>query len=119
MKETKSQYGTPQEILYSVCLAAWSLCSDNLQRFTALKAFYTDVFIADAVAAVQAAKQRPESRQTLAARKEARINLVNATRQVQANWQLLKVYITKTFGKDLVKTKLEAADSTLYTKAIC
>ncbi len=117
MKETKSQYSTPQEILYSVCLAAWNLCSDNIKRFTALKAFYTEVFIANAMAAVQAAKQLPESRQTLAARKEARINLVNGTRQVQANWQLLKVYITKAFAKDLAKTKLEAAGSALYVKA--
>ena len=59
----------------------------------------------------------PDSRETLAARKEARINLGNGTRQVQANWQLLKVYITKAFAADMVKTKLEAAGASLYAKA--
>ncbi len=117
MNETKNNYSTPQEILYSVCLAAWNVCSDNLQKFTDLKAFYTEAFITSSLASVNAAKLLPGSRQTVAARKEARINLTNGTRQVQTNWQLLKVYITKAFSKDLVKTKLEAAGSALYTKA--
>ena len=113
----KNVYNAPQEILYSVCLAAWNLCSQYLQNFTDLKAFYTAAFVTDALQAVQNAKALPESRQTIAARKEARINLTNGTRQVQANWQLLKVYITKAFTADMVKTKLEAAGASLYTKA--
>ncbi len=117
MSQTKKTYGTPQEILYSVCLAAWNLCSQSLQKFTDLKAFYTAVFITDAVQAVEAAKALPESRVTISYRKEARINLANATRQVQANWQLLKVYITQAFAADMVKTKLEAAGASLYIKA--
>ncbi|MGH2647671.1 MAG: carboxypeptidase regulatory-like domain-containing protein [Ginsengibacter sp.] len=117
MKQQKVNYGVPQEILYSVCLAAWNLCSQYLDQFTALKAYYTGAFVTDALQAVQDAKQLPESRQTVAYRKEARINLANATRQVQDNWQLLKVYITKAFDADMVKTKLEAAGSALYAKA--
>ena len=112
-----NKYGTPQEILYAVCLAAWNLCSQNLQRFTNLKARYTAAYIDDMLAAVQAARQLPDSRQTLADRKVARINLINATRQVQGNWQLLKVYITEAFEKDMVKAKLDAAGAALYSKA--
>ena len=115
--KSKNNYPTPQEILYSVCLAAWNLCGASLQRFTDLKAFYTAAFVTDALQAVQDAKALPQSRETLAARKEARINLSNATRQVQANWQLLKVYITKAFAPDMAKTKLEAAGASLYNKA--
>jgi hypothetical protein len=55
--------------------------------------------------------------QTLAYRKEARINLVNATKQVQANWQLLKLYINKAFAGDIVQAKLEAAGAAFYEKA--
>ncbi|KAA9036504.1 carboxypeptidase regulatory-like domain-containing protein [Ginsengibacter hankyongi] len=117
MKTSKNNYSAPQEILYSVCNAAWYLCSQYLTRFTALNAFYTEAFVANALQAVQDAKALPDSRQTLAARKEARINLSNATRQVQANWQLLKVYITKAFAADMVATKLEAAGGSLYAKA--
>ena len=117
MKTKKNQYNTPQEILYSVCLFAWNLCSQHLPKFTSLKALYTPAFVADAIDAVQAAKQLPETRQTLASQKVARINLINATKQVLINWQLLKVYITQAFDKDLVKTKLEAAGASLYGKA--
>jgi hypothetical protein len=117
MKNLKIKYSTPQEILYSVCLAAWTLCSQYLSRFTDLKAFYTAPFVAGMFDAIQAAKQLPGSRQTTAARKVARINLSNATRQVLVNWQLLKVYITEAFDKDLVQTKLEAAGASLYSKA--
>ena len=117
MNKTKARYGVPQEILYSVCLAAWNLCSQNLAKFTALKAFYTEVFITEALGIVQAAKELPPIVQTMAARKEARINLVNATKQVQANWQLLKLYITKAFAADIVQAKLDAAGAVFYAKA--
>jgi hypothetical protein len=117
MKRTKSNNGVPQEILYSVCLAAWNLCSQNLAKFTALKAFYTEAFIDQALAAVQAAKDLPQIVQTLAYRKEARINLVNATKQVQANWQLLKLYINKAFAEDIVRARLDGAGAAFYVKA--
>src|SRR5690606_31684887 len=94
-----------------------NLCSQHLAKFTALKAFYTEAFIDQALAAVQAAKELPPIVQTLAYRKEARINLVNATKQVQANWQLLKLYINKAFAGDIVQAKLEAAGAAFYEKA--
>jgi hypothetical protein len=117
MKSLKNLYGIPQEILYTVCIAAWNLCKGNLAKFTALKALYTEAFVTDSLNAVHAAKDLPDIRQTLAARKEARINLVAATRQVRANWQLLKVYITKAFDASMVKAKLDAAGAGLYNKA--
>jgi hypothetical protein len=117
MNKTKNNYGVPQEILYSVCLAAWNLCSQNLAKFTALKAFYTEAYIAEALGIVQEAKELPQTVQTIAYRKEARINLINATKQVQANWQLLKLYITKAFAADMVQAKLDAAGAAFYAKA--
>jgi len=117
MKKVKRMYGIPQEILYTVCLAAWKLCSENLQKFSALKAFYTEAFIATAVQAVRDARQLPESRETIAARTVARIKLQDATRQVQTNWQLLKAYIIIAFEPNMVKTKLTAAGSDLYPRA--
>lgn len=117
MKTVKKNYSTPQEILYTVCIAAWNLCSQNLLKFSALKAFYTDAFIANAVLEVQNAKQLPESLETISAKKEARINLAISTRQVLANWQVLKVYITRAFDENIVKTKLQSAGAALYIKA--
>jgi Carboxypeptidase regulatory-like domain len=114
---TRAQYNTPKEVLYSVCMAAWNLCSEHRQKFTGLKPLYTSAFVAGAIDAVQAAKQLPESLQTLATCKVARINLTNSNKQVLANWQLLKRYIIRAFDKDLVKTKLEEAGASLYNKA--
>lgn len=117
MKELNKGYNIPQEILYTVCLAAWNLCGSNLQKFACLKAYYTEAFIAEAVQAVEAAKELPDLRQTSAARKEARINLVNAARQVMDNWQLLKLYIKKAFEKNMVEIKMQAAGESLYKRA--
>jgi hypothetical protein len=117
MKKFEKKYSTPQEILYTVCFAAWNLCSQNLQKFSNLKALYTKAFIAALVKKVQAAKQLPESRQTIADCKEARINLTASTSKVRGNWQLLKVYITKAFEESMVKTKLDAAGAALYPRA--
>ena len=117
MKKNERTYSTPQEILYTVCLAAWNLCSQNLLKFSTLRSFYTKAFISGAVNAVQAAKQLPSTRQTIAGRKEARINLVSATRQMRSNWQVLKVYIIKAFEESLVKTKLDEAGAALYARA--
>jgi hypothetical protein len=117
MKPIKKIYSIPQEILYTVCVAAWNLCRQNLSKFTSLKALYTQAFITSSLEAVQTAKRLPEIRQTIAARKEARINLINATRQVRNNWQVLKVYITKAFEESMVKAKLDAAGAALYIRA--
>src|SRR5665213_3436532 len=84
MKTNKKNYGIPQEILYTVCVAAWKLCSQNLSRFTALKAFYSESIVANALQAVKDAKKLPESLTTISARKEARINLIKDTRRVMA-----------------------------------
>ena len=65
---------------------------------------------------MQSAKQRPNLVQTIAERKQARINLVNAARKVQANWQVLKLYITKAFDKEMAEIMLEAAGAGLYAK---
>jgi len=117
MKEVNKRYTIPQEILYSVCLAAWKLCRSNLGEFAGLKGYYTEAFIADAMEAVMKARQLPDLGQTLAARTEARINLIDAARPVMGNWQLLKRYITAAYDKDIVGIKLQAAGDSLYKKA--
>jgi len=117
MNPTKNTYNTPQEILYSVCLAAWNKCNQHLQKFTELKALYTSAFVTNKIEQVQAAKQLPDLRQTLANRKVARINLFNSTKEVLDNWQLIKVYILQAFDSDMAKAKLDEAGASLYRKA--
>jgi hypothetical protein len=117
MKTNKKIYSISQEILYTVCIAAWKLCSLKLTNFSALKAFYTEAFVANAMQAVKEAQQLPQSRATIEARTEARVNLMKSTRKVRHNWQVLKMYITKAFDEKLVKSKLQAAGASLYPQA--
>ena len=117
MKKESKRYSIPQEILYSVCLTAWKLCSDNREEFAKLKAYYTEAFIADAIEAVVKAKQLPDLVQTSSERKRARINLISGAGPVLGNWQLLKRYITEAYEMNLVEVNLEAAGYLLYKKA--
>lgn len=117
MKPQKTSYGVPQEILYTVCTAAWKHCKQHVASFASLKAFYTEAFADNALQAVKDARQLPEILSTVSARKEARIKLIRSTRNVLANWQVLKVYITKAFDDKLVKTKLVASGSSFYPRA--
>ncbi len=117
MKNLEKVYGTSQEILYTICLSAWDLCSQHLTKFASLKGYYTADFILAEKEAVQNAKELPSTVQTVSGRKAARINMQAATRQVQADWQLLKLYIVKAYNKSMINIKLEAAGATFYAKA--
>ena len=117
MKQIKVKYGVSQEILYTICKTAWDLCSSYLTQFTNLKAYYTADFITASKQAVDDAKALPSTVQTVTDRKAARIALVAGTKQVQANWQLLKIYIVKAYDKSMVDTKLDAAGAAFYNKA--
>ena len=117
MTENNKKYNIPQEILYSVCLAAWKLCNENREKFARFKGYYTEAFIAEAIASVENAKRLPALTQTNAGRKIARIRLANAARQVMDNWQVLKLYATKAFDKSMISVLLEEAGGTFYKKA--
>ena len=117
MKTDKSIFGTSASTLFKICNAAWGFCSDNLSDFTELKAIYTPEFVASALAAVQQAKDLPDSRTTIGERTTARKNLVKATDQVTANWRQLKIYIINAYDKDMTPVKLEMAGASLYQKA--
>jgi len=117
MKEKSKKYNIPQEILYSVCLSSWELCKENLDKFAECKAYYTETFIDEAIASVREARELPGILHNRAKSKEVHIDLQLAARQVMDNWQLLKLYINKAFGKDMAAIKLEAAGASIYTRA--
>lgn len=117
MKQLNKEYNIPQEILYTVCLNAWNLCGKNLPKFAALKGYYTEAFIAEAMEAVQAAKQLMGLLQTSSTRKEARLYVVESAREMMINWQLLKRYIIQAYDKNIVDTMLQAAGESFYKKA--
>jgi hypothetical protein len=115
MKSTKI-YSCTKKLLYSICTTCWNSCSNYVTDFTSFKAFYTPQFISTQLQAIEDAKALPDSRQIIAARRNARVNLIAAADIVKSNWQNLKVYITKAYSKDLAPAMLDAAGADLYRK---
>ncbi len=109
-------YGCTKELLYTICLACWNSCSNYQTVFAAFKALYTPEFIADALQNVKDAQALPDSRQAIAARAAARINLIEAADAVKVNWQKLKAYITQAYSKEVAPAMLEGAGASLYKK---
>ncbi len=117
MKSSSTQYKCQQGLLYSICLASWAACSNNIDFFAAFKAMYTPAYIQAATDAVNAAKQLPDTLKGMENRKSARINLVQSGVPVKNYWQNLKMYITAAFSAELVPAMLDGAGASYYAKA--
>ena len=115
MKLSKN-YGCTKELLYTVSLACWNSCSHYQTDFAGFKALYTPEFIADAIQKVKEAQAIPDSRQAIAARAAARVNLIETGGTVKVNWQALKAYITQAYSKEMAPAMLEGAGASLYKK---
>ena len=115
MKPTKN-YSCTKELLYTTSLAIWNNCSNYQTDFAGFKARYTPDFIADAIQKVKDAQALPDSRQAIAARSAARINLIAACDTVKLYWQMLKSYITEAYSKEVAPAMLEGAGASLYKK---
>ena len=109
-------YRCTKELLYTICLASWNSCDNYQTNFATFKALYTPAFITAAIQKVKDAQALPDSRQVIAARRAARINLIEACDAVKANWQTLKAYITQAYSKDMAPAMLEGAGASLYKK---
>ena len=114
--KTNKIYSCTKKLLYSICTTCWNSCSSYLTDFTNFKAFYTSQFVTDQLQAITVAEALPDSRQIIAARRNARVNLIASAGIVKSNWQNLKVYITKAYSKDLAPGMLDAAGADLYKK---
>ena len=98
-----------KELLYTVCTVCWNNCSINLPEFKNFKALYTPQFVTDALQGVQDAQALPDSVAAIAARKAARVQLIQASDGVKACFQALKMYIAQAYTKDMVPSMLDAA----------
>ena len=113
----KKIYSCTQELLYTISTACWNSCSNYQTDFAAFKALYTPAFIAAAIQQVKDAQALPDSRQAIATRRAARLDLIEASDAVKNNWQMLKVYITQAYSKEAAPAMLEGAGASLYRKA--
>ena len=116
MKGTTTIYGVAMEILYIIATFAWKLCGANIDSFQAYRAIYSRELVAKSLTAIAAAKALKTSRQAIAARKSARVDLVSEATQVRQYWQDLKGYINAAYPKSKATIELESAGSLLFQK---
>ena len=116
MSKINKTFSCSQEVLYLVCTAAWNLCSNFLNQFTAFRAIYTATYVADNLQAVKDAQDLTPSLQSIGDRTLVRTACVNALTNVQANWQRLKTYIDNAFDADQVRAQVKIAGGSFYAK---
>lgn len=113
----KAEYSCTQQELYQVCFLIWDSYLENVADFTNENTTYTTAFGQTNRAAVLAAKQLPDFQQRDEASETFGVLLKEAADECIIKWQSLEGYIKKSFPKNVLKAKLEAAGSSHYEKA--
>lgn len=90
-------YGCSQPDLYNASRSAWKLCQKNLAAFTAFSPRYSDAFIAQNQAAVDAADLLLDYAARKAKAQSARVDLLSAKDELIYKYGFLTAYIKKAF----------------------
>ena len=110
-------YPCSQADLYNINRDAWYSCSLRLSDFAAVKSKYTEAYVAEALALVNAADALPDSTSRYAPTKNLRVDLIDCNNEVLDCFDLLMGYIEEAFRADKVKTMKEDAGQKYVTKA--
>ena len=89
----KSNYNFGQADLYNIGRDGWYSCSLRLDVFATLKSKYTDEFIAQNLAEVNAADRLPDETSRYAPTKNRRVDLIDTNNEVLNCFDLLRGYI--------------------------
>jgi hypothetical protein len=107
-----------QQELYLASPLAWDLCSTNLSRFTKLKGFYTEGFINDRLAEIEAAKAIPNHKIRKDMPTTNRMAMDDAIEECIYYFTLLKALINSAFEGDAVAAKLDSAGVSFFDKSV-
>lgn len=112
-------YHCKQAELYTICTNGWNSCLLYLPEFNQFKNRYTDTYIANRLAEVNAAQKLPNLQARNEKSETLRIKLVNQLTICLHNWQFLKRYIVSAtaFKGSFKKPALESAGQSHYAKA--
>lgn len=113
----KRLFSCSQELLYAVALLAWLLCRRSLSAFAAFKALYTDRFVDDKVAKVEAAKAIDDQRQRNLVVQEQRELFDDSLKLNLGHMQSLKRFIRSAYKPKDRAAKRKAAGFDLYKVA--
>jgi hypothetical protein len=111
----EKNYPTSQSVNSIVLRLLWESCRENLPEFAAFKAKYTDQFIDDRIAELDAADALPSEEARALAHIRLRNDIIELGKGGRKSWQSLKLYI-KEYAVDL-DAELNAAGWAEYEPA--
>jgi hypothetical protein len=112
-----TNYNCSQQELYNACRFGWQLCQLNLTTFQKFKPKYTEGYVAEQLAAIEAADVLPDDKARYAAAEAMRVRMLRSKDAVLAQFQILCSYIEDAFSPDIQPMMLKAAGEPFYAKA--
>ena len=112
-----SLFNCTQQELYLAATLAWGLCRKHLMRFSKLKGFYTEGYINDRLAEVEAAKAIPNYKTRKDEPSLNRVYLDEAIESCCDYFLMLKALIASAYRVDLLEGRYDVAGTTYFAKA--
>ena len=113
-----TNYNCGQQELYIACRIGWNLCRQYLLPLAAYKARYTEGYVVENLASVNAADLLADNQVRYVAAQLLRVDLVNQKDLVADCFQMLKGYINDAYPSEKRKIMYKAAGQQFYEKAV-
>ena len=114
----QTNFNCGQQEMYNAVRIGWKLCLQFLASFAAFKAKYTEGFVAQHLAATNAADALPSNQARNALAQALRVDLLDKKNEVLTCFQHLKAYIDDAFRPEKQKIMYNAAGQQFYDKAV-
>ena len=114
---TATKYGSSQQELYNACRFAWNLCNTHRSIFAQYKGKYTEAFILQQLAEVEAADAMDDSTARYTTAQNLRIKLVEKKDEFMVLFNRLMGYITDAYQVSIADNMKKSAGQSVYRKA--
>jgi hypothetical protein len=112
-----TKYSGTQAELYLACRFGFELCETNLSAFTAYKSKYTPAFIAQNLAAIDAADALDDSTARYTTAQNLRLDVIEQRDEFMFLYNALRGYIADAYRGDKGTNMAKSAGHTFYAKA--
>lgn len=113
----QANYNCSQQTLYTAANLGWNSCLQHIDKFKEFSDRYDAAFVADNIAAVEAAAILPDDQSRNGITETYRIQLTQLADTCLADFQRLKRYIARAFNPEFHKAQYEMAGQSYYEKA--
>ena len=114
---TVTKYGSSQQELYNACRFAWQLCETHKNTFAEYKSKYTEAYILQQLAQIDAADALDDSTARYTAAQNLRVKLVEKKDEFMVLFNRLMGYITDAYQVNIAVNMKKSAGQGLYNKA--